>query len=83
MREVYQLLKQIGMRDLKGGPRSDYFTPEEFKEHFEKVSENRHENDRETRNSVFNNITDRRSSGTQEACERLEMTISDEKWNQK
>ena len=58
---MFRLLKKLGGRACKQGTKSDFFTSAEFKEHFEKVSINRFENDEETTMRAAEEVPDRRN----------------------
>ena len=56
---MYQLLKKLGMRDSKTALLAkDYFTPQEYKLHFEKVSKDRNEESEATRQKAIERIID-------------------------
>ena len=59
---MYQLLKKLGMRDSKTASARGYFTPQQYKLHFEKVSKYRNEESEETRKKAIEKITDMRDS---------------------
>ena len=59
---LYQLLKKLGMRDSKTASARDYFTPQEYKLHFEKVSKDRNEESEETRQKAIERIVDMKDS---------------------
>ena len=60
--KMYQLLKKLGTRDSKTVSAREYFTPQQYKLHFEKVSKDRNEESEETRNKAIEKITDMRDS---------------------
>ena len=43
LEKMYQLLKKLGMRDSKTASSREYFTPQQYKLRFEKVSKDGHE----------------------------------------
>ena len=59
---MYQLLKKQGIRDSKTASARDYFTPQEYKLHFEKVSKDRNEESEETRQKAIERIVDMKDS---------------------
>ena len=59
---MYQLLNKLGMRDSKTASAREYFTPQEYKLHFEKVSKDRNEESEETRQKAIERIVDMKDS---------------------
>ena len=59
---MYQLLKKLGMRDSKTASAREYFTPQEYKLNFEKVSKDRNEESEETRQKAIERIVDMKDS---------------------
>jgi len=55
---MYQLLKKLGMRDPKTASAKEYFTPQEYKLHFEKVSKGKNEESEATRQKAIERIID-------------------------
>ena len=60
--KMYQILTKLGMRDSKTASARDYFTPQQYKLHFETVSKDRYEESEETRKKAIEKITDIRDS---------------------
>ena len=76
---MYQLLKKLGMRDSKSASANEYFTPQQYKAHFEKVSKERNEESDEMRRITIENIKDLREDITaKEAAEALSSPITQE-----
>ena len=75
--KIYQLLKKLGLRGAAAVPKSSAFTAEEFREHFEKVSAERHENTPDVLRSVIAEIPERVDDTAREAAEELEVEIKD------
>ena len=40
---MYKVLRKLGMRDSKAARAAEHFSPEEYKQHFEKVSQEKYE----------------------------------------
>ena len=55
---MYRLLKKLGMRDSKTASAKEYFTPQEYQLHFEKVSKDRSEEGEATRQKAIERIID-------------------------
>ena len=76
---MYQLIKRLGMRDSKGASANEYFTPQQYKTHFEKVSKERNEESDETRQITIENIKDpREDTAAKVAAEELSSPITQE-----
>ena len=76
---MYQLLKRLGMRDSKGASANGYFTPQQYKTHFEKVSKERNEESDETRKTTIENIEDlRENTAAKVAAEELSSPVTQE-----
>ena len=60
--EDVPVIKKLGMRDSKTASAREYFTPQECKLHFEKVSKDRDEESKETRQNAIERIVDMKDS---------------------
>ena len=76
---MYQLLKKLGMRDSKCAAANEYFTQQQYKAHFEKVSKERNEESDETRKITVESIRDLREDiAAKNAAEELSSPITQE-----
>ena len=79
METIHQLLKKLGMRDLKSAAANEYFTPQQCKTHFEKVSKERNEESDKTRKIAIENVKDLREDiKAKDAAEKLSSPITQE-----
>ena len=73
---MYQLLKKLGMRDSKTASAREYFTPQEYKLNFEKVSKDRNEESEETRQKAIERIVDMKDSEVAKKADKLNSPIT-------
>ena len=79
MGKMFKLLRKLGMRDGKITRPGEYFSVEEYKSHFEKVSQERQEVTNQVMSWVFDRVEDMRSDDRiREAGEKLEETLERE-----
>ena len=79
MGKMFKLLRKLGMRDGKITRPGEYFSVEEYKSHFEKVSQERQEVTNQVMSWVFDRVEDMRSDDRiREAGEELEKTLERE-----
>ena len=79
MGKMFKLLRKLGMRDGKTTRPDEHFSVEEYKIHFEKVSQERQEVTNQVMSWVFDRVEDMRSDDRiSEASEELEKTLERE-----
>ena len=79
MGKMFKLLRKLGMRDGKITRPGEYFSVEEYKSHFEKVSQERQEVTNQVMSWVFDRVEDMSSDDSiREAGEELEKTLERE-----
>ena len=79
MGKMFKLLRKLGMRDGKITRPDEHFSVEEYKSHFEKVSQERQEVTNQVMSWVFDRVEDMRSDDRiREAGEELEKTLERE-----
>ena len=67
---MYRILRKLGTRGWKA-PASTTITNREFKDHFDSVSRDRYEENRETLDEVIGRVRDLRGAGKQRRRTRL------------
>ena len=71
------MLRKLGMRDSKAARAAEHFSPEEYKQHFEKVSQERYERTPEEIQQLINQIPiPPLNAETAKACEALERDLT-------
>ena len=79
MGEMFKLLRKLGMRDGKRTRPSEHFSVEEYKSHFEKVSQERQEVADQVMSWVLDRVEDMRNDERiREADEELEKSLEKE-----
>jgi len=83
MGKMFKLLRKLGMRDGKITKPSEHFSVEEYKSHFEKVTQERQEVTNQVVNWVYDRVDDMRNDERiREAGEELEQNLEREEIEQ-
>ena len=76
---MYKLLKLIGCKEANPVTQEERFTPDEYRNHFSKVSANRHESTQEEQDEAIKLVEDlRNEEKAKQAAEHLERDLTEE-----